>query len=478
MKRFAAITVGLALLITACAVGISFWAKRAPQEVHASSEPAPQQDVVVLPQEKFSAAQIEVEKPSFRELQPIRTVPGRIDYDATRHVEVKSPFDGLIQQINVKVGDRVSEQQVIAIVDSPQLGEGRADVLLRESDLGQAVSEHDWWHSIQGNLEELVERLKTPQDIQDLEKDFANKQLGQARQQILTAYSRMRLAEKLSSNLKPASEIGAVSIRMALETGSARDTTTAEFFAACEQAIFDVKQRHLKAESVMNDAQRRLVIARQRLSVIVSQPYETLEDFDREETLSTWPVKAPFKGTVEEILLAPKERVQTSQGLFQIADTSRLWVQADIREKDWKSLAVTRGQSISVQTPALPGETLPATVAFIGRKVAIDTRAVPLTAEIDNSQGKLRPGMFVRVLIPDGPKRNCLTLPQSAIASNDGRTFVFVETGPQQYQVKDVTIGLSVDNWSEVLQGISPDDRVVSSGTNILKAEFLLEPED
>lgn len=128
--------------------------------------------------------------------------------------------------------------------------------------------------------EELVERLRTPQDIQDLEKDFANKQLGQARQQILTAYSRMRLAEKLSSNLKPASEIGAVSIRMALETGSARDTTTAEFFAACEQAIFDVKQRHLKAESVMNDAQRRLAIARQRLSVIVSQPYETLEDFD------------------------------------------------------------------------------------------------------------------------------------------------------------------------------------------------------
>lgn len=479
MKRSGVITIGLAFLTTACAASIPFWHTTSQHKTDSETEPASvTSDRITLSPEKFAAARIQIASPARRELQPTRIVPGRIDYDATRHVEVKSPFDGLIRQINVKVGDRVSEQQIIAVVDSPQLGEGRADVLLRASDLEQAVNEHSWWHTIQANLEELVQRLKQPQDIQQLEKDFADKLLGDARQQILTAYSRMRLAEKLSSNLKPASEIGAVSIRTALEAGSARDTTTAEFAAACEQAIFDVKQKHLKAESIMNDAQRRLTVAKQRLSVIVNQPYETIEDFGQEATLSTWPVKAPFTGTVEEILLAPKERVQTSQGLFQIADTSHLWVQADIREKDWKSLAVTPGQTISVQTPALPGETLPATVSFVGRKVAVETRAVPLTAEIDNSQGKLRPGMFVRVLIPDGPKRECMTLPQSCIASNDGRTFVFVEIGPREYQIKDIVTGLNVENWTEVVSGIDAADRVVSAGTAILKAESLLEPED
>ena len=479
MKRSVIITLGLMSLTAASAASILFWNSVAARPgTKPDTAPTVSRDQITLIPEKFEAARIEVVTPSLRELQPTRIVPGRIEYDATRHVELKSPFNGLIRQINVKVGDQVTEQQIIAIVDSPELGEGRADILLRKTDLEQAVNEHQWWHTIQGNLEELVDRLRRPQDIQQLEKDFADKLLGDARQQILTAYSRMRLAEKLSVNLKPASDSGAVSIRMALEVGSARDTTTAEYAAACELAIFNVKQKHLKAESVMNDAERRLTVARQRLSMLVNQPFETIEDFGRAETLSTWPVKAPFTGTVEEILLAPKERVQTSQGLFQIADASRLWVQADIREKDWKSLSVVPGEHISVQTPALPGESLPATIAFVGRKVAVETRAVPLTAEIDNSEGKLRPGMFVRVLIPDGAKRTCMTLPESAIASNDGRTFVFVETGLRDYHVKDVVTGISVDSWTEIVSGLDPSDRVVGSGTAVLKAEYLLEPEE
>src|SRR5262249_26389332 len=145
-----------------------------------------------------------------------------------------------------------------------------------------------------------------------------------------------------------------------------------------------------------------------------------------DEALSAWPVKAPFQATVEEVLLAPKERIQMSEGLIQLADTTRLWVQADIRERDWSALAISSGQVVSVQTPALPGQTLQATVSFIGRTVTVESRAVPLIADIDNRQGMLRPGMFVRVLIPDGTTRACLAVPQSAISMNDGRTFVFV----------------------------------------------------
>ena len=86
--------------------------------------------------------------------------------------------------------------------------------------------------------------------------------------------------------------------------------------------------------------------------------------------------------------------------------------------------------------------------------------------------------MFVRVLIPDGAQKTCMTLPESAFATNDGRTFVFVETGPRVYRVQDVVTGLSVDNWTEIVSGLDPSDRVVCSGTSVLKAEFLLEPEE
>ena len=87
---------------------------------------------------------------------PHRIVPGTTDYNAPRHVLVKSPFDGLIRRIDVKVGDDVTEGQIMGIVDSPELGERRADVMLRETDLEQAKNEHDWWHAIQRNLDELL----------------------------------------------------------------------------------------------------------------------------------------------------------------------------------------------------------------------------------------------------------------------------------------------------------------------------------
>ena len=117
-------------------------------------------------------------------------------------------------------------------------------------------------------------------------------------------------------------------------------------------------------------------------------------------------------------------------------------------------------------------------MAFVGRTVELESRAVPLTADIDNKAGLLRPGMFVRVLIPFGQPHECLTVPQSAIAVNEGKSFVFVEAGKREYHPRFVTTGLTVDPWIEITSGLEEGDRVVTSGAAILKAELLLEPED
>ena len=232
-------------------------------------------DHVTLTPEKFAAAGIVVTEVSKRELSPNRIVPGHIEYNATRHVQLKAPFDGLVRSVEVKVGDRVTEGQVLGIVHSPELGEKRADVLLRETDLQQAKkNEHDWWHHVQENVDDLIARLKRPQDVTQLEKDFADKPLGDYRQQILGAYSRMRLSDKLSSNLKSAADSGAVSGRLKLETDSTRDTEAAKFIATCEQATFDVKQKHQKAEGTMKELEARFMVAKQRLGLLINQPQE------------------------------------------------------------------------------------------------------------------------------------------------------------------------------------------------------------
>ena len=176
--------------------------------------------------------------------------------------------------------------------------------------------------------------------------------------------------------------------------------------------------------------QRRLAVARKRdWASLVGQPQvDPVPDCGPKNRSVRWPSQGrPFTATVEEVLLAPKERIQLGEGLIQLADTTRLWVQADIREKDWSALTIAlSGQTVSVQTPALPGQTMEAKVAFVGRTVAVETRAVPLIADIDNQKGLLKPGMFVRVLIPDGTPRECIAVPQSSIATNDGAAVICV----------------------------------------------------
>jgi len=434
-------------------------------------------DQVTLTVAKRQEAGIEIAPVEMRMLQPTRTVPGHIEYNGTRHISVKSPADGLVHQIAVIVGNRVEAGQLLAVVNSPELGERRADVLKQQAELELARRERDWWSTVQTNLEDLLARFKRPQEIETLEQDFGDRILGDYRRDIFSAYSKYQTAEKINTNMKSLKG-DVISQRMILEQASARDSASATFLAVCEQVTFDSKQKVGKAEAVVQDASRRLAVARQRLTFLTGQTDEQIGDLTKESALSTWPVVAPFAATVEELMVAASERVRQGEDILLLADTTRLWVQADIRDKDWSALTLTAGQKIQVQTPALPNRTLDATIAFIGRTVNLETRATPLVADIQNDDRLLKPGMFVRVLLPDGEPRQVVAIPDAAIVRHEGRVFVFVETGPNQFTARDVSLGLAVDPWVEIKSGLSTGDRIAVKGTFILKSELLLEPED
>ena len=450
-----------------------------PPESDAARDASPSEPKsrVSLTEAKWAAAGIVVAPVERRTLQPTRTVPGRIDYNGTRHVAVKSPVDGLVRKMAVLVGASVEEGQVLAVVESPELGERRADVLQQQANLELARRERDWWQKLHSNLDELLARLKRPQEIAVLERDFADKPLGDYRRDIFSAYSKFRTADAINANLKALAE-GAVSTRTVLEQRAARDAASADFQAASEQVAFDSKQKLGKAVAAFDDASHRLAVAKERLTWLTGQSADESHDPMKDGSLGTWPVKAPFAATVEEVMLATTERVRQGDNILLLADTTRMWVQADIREKDWSALSLSAGQTVQVQTPALPGKTLDATIAFVGRAVNTETRAVPIVADIRNDDHLLKPGLFVRVLLPDGPPRESLAIPDSALVRHEGRTFVFVEAGPREFEARDVVVDLNIDPWVAIKSGLSIGDRIATSGTFVLKSELLLEPEE
>lgn len=119
-----------------------------------------------------------------------------------------------------------------------------------------------------------------------------------------------------------------------------------------------------------------------------------------------------------------------------------------------------------------------ARVIYVGREVDPTSNSVPLVASIDNSQGMLRPGMYVRVRIPVGETSEAVAVPEAALAEHESRSFLFVADDRNTFRRVDVVTGQRCGDLVEILSGISAGDRVVVAGTFGLKSSLLLEGEE
>jgi cobalt-zinc-cadmium efflux system membrane fusion protein len=286
------------------------------------------------------------------------------------------------------------------------------------------------------------------------------------------------LAETVDASSANLTGPGVISGRIAEERRSAREVASAAFEAACEQARFDSRQDRDQAAADVAHHERLKSVSEQHLASLVG-PLATLEIASPDGSLSELVLRAPFDGTIEDRIISDAERIAVGQAMFILANTERLWVLVEIRERDWKEIAISPGESIQVRTAAAAGsEAFAGTVRHFGGTVAADTRAISLVAEIDNRQGRFKPGMFGWVTVKVGADSPALVVPAAAIMRQDELPFVFVPQGDGKYRRVDVELGRETGEWVEVLAGLKMGDEVVSKGAFFLKSELLLEREE
>lgn len=473
------------VILTGVWYGWHAWLSAADATVDVeSASPTPASEpttIVTLTPQKLQLAGLTYDTADERTLGEMVTVPGRVRYDDRRHVELKAATAGVLVEVRVKPGDEVAAGAIVAVVSSPELGQARADVLEREANLQIAQTLRDWRQSACDGLERLATAVKSATSLEEIRRDFQSVQLGSAREQILGAYAKYTLAQSLAASLESASQGGAVPGRTLQEALSSRDSSAAIFDAVIEQSLFDARQQCRTAQNEAADAERRLQIARQHLRTLLGYVGEMPAqnaDLDPSGNLSLVEVRAPFAGTIERQMFSATERVQQGDSLFVLADTSRLWIAADLREREWSASRLSSGDELTVSFPALPGEQFPATVYFVGREVDAATNALPLMAVIDNADGRLRPGLFAQITVPVGESRPVLAIPDGAICEHQGMRFVFVRERETAFRRVDIETGLHQGGWTEVRSGLKPGETVVTAGAFALKSELLLEREE
>lgn len=447
------------------------------EEAAAVGEEAPG-NTITLPAGKLAAAEFDSEPIQKRSIQQADTIPGRIRYDETKHIEVKAPMDGILSEILVQPGDHVEAGRLLAVVSSPEIGQARAEILKRQKEREIAKQQLERTSALATNLRDLDAMLLQGQPVDFVENAFSHRDLGVYREGILSSYAKMQLSAAQLEKIKPLAETGAVAGKVVREREADRQLAETSYRTARDQASFATKQAKLQGEAELAEAERQVKLAWQALDSMLGYKENKGEvDLASEESLSRLEIRAPFAGSVESRRFANNERVAQGDAVLVLANTESLYVSASIREADWSAVALQEGTPVSVMVPALQDQIFGANIRYVGREVEAETNSVPLIATIKNDQSLFRPGMFVRVTVPVGKPLNVLCVKLVSVVQHEDQQFVFEDLSDGKFRRIDVATGQVNEDWVEITKGLSPGQLIVTEGAFLLKSELLLQGE-
>lgn len=471
------VALGLALLV-ALRAG---WLELLPGSAEAAAEagaaaPAPVQTVIELAPEKLAAADLHIGQVKTRSIQSTRTVPATIAYDAAKRLPVNAPVACVVVKVLVEPGQTVAVHQPLAELSSREVGEARDEVLQRDAELALARREEARADLVARNVTDLLGMLAARPKLSEVEAALDQRTLGEYRESIVAAYSKLLLAELVLGESAQL-ESGTLSRRLVEERKTGREIAAAQFTEACDTAKFSALQARERSRAAAEQAERLSAVAKQALANLLG-PLADMTPVSERARLSELVLKTPLAGRIEERKAVAAARIAAGDPLFTIADTSIVWVMADIRERDWAALEVVAKSVVTVRVPALGNTEFQANVHHLGGQIGADTRSLPLVAELANSDGRLRPGMFAWVDVPLEAPRQALVVPTSAIMRHENQAFVLVPSGDRKFERVDVRLGWEAGDHVEVVSGLSEGDQVVDQGAFYLKSELLLEREE
>lgn len=237
----------------------------------------------------------------------------------------------------------------------------------------------------------------------------------------------------------------------------------------------ELQRRHAELLSIQAEANE----SRDRLKLLGMDAGELRRLDQSREIRSVVPIVAPFAGRIIGRKLTRGEVVETAENLFVIADLSEVWIVANIPEKDIPfvhSVHASGGTQVEVRINAYPKETFKGTITYVGDVLDPVTRTLQLRLELPNPDGRLKPEMFATIRLFSESQPDRLAVPEAALQRDQGRTFVFVQRSPSEYELREVHIGESNGTFTSILGGLNEGEPVVTHGAFVLKSELLKKP--
>ncbi|WP_437985249.1 efflux RND transporter periplasmic adaptor subunit [Sorangium sp. So ce117] len=176
------------------------------------------------------------------------------------------------------------------------------------------------------------------------------------------------------------------------------------------------------------------------------------------KAVSDTTVRAPFDGAIAEKRISVGEYASPGRVVAVVVRDNPLRLRIDVPEADIAHIEV--GKPVSVSVASFPDRLFPGVVKRIGASLKASSRTLPVEAEFDNSEGKLRPGLFAQgQLTLTGESRTAILVPESAVGTSGTSARVFVKSGDRVTE-RLVKPGRKIEGFVEVVGPLAEGDEV------------------
>ncbi len=411
--------------------------------------------------------------------------PGEIVLDPDHIAHVITRAGGIVRRVTKTIGDRVEKGDVLAWIESDELGEAKMELYAATLDLEQARIRANRALKVKEYTQRLLERLKHNRTIQETPIP-GTVETGKYRESILSAYAEFIAAKKALERERTLFSKGISSEQEKLAAETLYTKTREALHAAMDTSRYETRVAYLKAASELLKAEFRVRVAEQRLKakgateqiirkikkMAIEKYASTRSDNKKGDTLplttfAWYPLRSPIDGFVVERHLSIGEKIKAGTRAFVLADTSSVWVKFNIFQKDLP--LVEKGMPLQIDAGF--GKVFWGTLEYISPLLDRRTRSVEARTSLRNEAETLRPGRYVTVRI-EKKLTAPVVIPLSAVQNIDGKEVVFVKEG-DEYRPVPIETGRSDGTNVIVRKGLKAGECYVSRGAFFLKAELV-----
>ncbi len=393
------------------------------------------------------------------------TATGVVQANAYGETPVISLVGGIVREVRAQLGDYVQKGATVALIYSDELAATVSNYLAMIAEADEARKRFERAEKLAG----IAQEARTEVDRMTAELKIAEAELIENRSNFDRTEKLVKIGASSRQDLEQATT--------RLRTSQAKVEEAKKRLERANRLLQINPDRRAESDAALTQlrsTEAKAAAERQRLLVLGLSPARIEQIRNSRRVSSELPVVAPVSGTVTARAVNPNEIVEANKELMRVTNLSTVWIIAEVYERDLGRIRT--GSGASVTSDAYPGRVFRGQVTYIDPNINQATRTAQVRVEVENPGQMFKIGMYVNVALGalGTAEQTAPVVPSTAVQTINNQTVVFLATEqPNAFLMRPVRLGAQTEGRYTVLEGISVGDRVVTTGSFLLRAEWL-----